>query len=96
MNAVMERWVRTCRTEVLDRTHIWNKAHLLHAQRECEQFYNQHRPHRTLASTAPLCPLPPAPCPLPEPISEPDRLTHLEVHRRDRLGGILHAYQHAA
>ncbi|MGI5518542.1 hypothetical protein [Streptomyces sp. CA-106131] len=46
-------------------------------------------PHRTLASAAPLRPL-------PEPITDPDRLTHLEVHRRDRLGGILHEYQHAS
>lgn len=46
-------------------------------------------PHRTLASAAPLRPL-------PEPISEPDGLTHLEVHRRDRVGGTLHEYQHAA
>lgn len=89
MNAIMERWVRTCRTGLLDRTLIWSKAHLLHALRAYEQFYNQHRPHRTPASAAPLRPL-------PEPISEPDRLTHLEVHRHDRLGSILHEYQHAA
>ncbi|WP_035804483.1 integrase core domain-containing protein [Kitasatospora mediocidica] len=89
MNAITERWVRSCRTELLDRTLIWNRAHLLHALREYEQFYNTHRPHRSLASAAPLHPL-------PEPITEPDRLTHLGVHRRDRLGGILHEYQHAA
>ncbi|WP_406110914.1 integrase core domain-containing protein [Streptomyces sp. NBC_01003] len=53
MNAITERWVRTCRTELLDRTLIWNKARLLHALREYEQPYNQHRPHRTLASAAP-------------------------------------------
>ncbi|MET8810354.1 integrase core domain-containing protein [Streptomyces sp. NPDC004546] len=58
MNALIERWVRSCRTELLDRTLIWNQAHLLHALREYEQFYNQHRPHRTLASAAPLSPLP--------------------------------------
>jgi transposase len=89
MNAIMERWVRSCRTELLDRTLVWNQAHLLHALREYESFYNEHRPHRSLASAAPLRPL-------PEPITEPDRLTHLDVHRRDRLGGILHEYQHAA
>ncbi|TJZ97518.1 IS481 family transposase, partial [Actinacidiphila oryziradicis] len=27
---------------------------------------------------------------------EPDRLDHLDIRRRDRLGGILHEYQHAA
>ncbi|MFD8762784.1 integrase core domain-containing protein [Streptomyces mirabilis] len=89
MNAVMERWVRSCRTELLDRTLIWNQAHLLHALREYEQFYNQHRPHRTLAGAAPLRPL-------PDPITQSDRLTHLNVHRHDRLGGILHEYQHVA
>jgi putative transposase len=34
MNAVMERWVRTCRRELLDRTLIINQRHLLHALRE--------------------------------------------------------------
>jgi hypothetical protein len=28
MNAIMERWVRTCRRELLDRTLIWNQRHL--------------------------------------------------------------------
>ena len=46
MNSIMERWVQTCRHELLDRTLIWNQRHLLHALREFEQFYNAHRPHR--------------------------------------------------
>jgi hypothetical protein len=29
MNAVIERWVGTCRRELLDRALIWNQAHLL-------------------------------------------------------------------
>ena len=33
MNAVMERWVQTCRRELLDRTLIWDQRHLLHAPR---------------------------------------------------------------
>jgi hypothetical protein len=36
------------------------------------------------------------PAPLPEPITDPDQLTHLNIHRRDRRGGILHEYEHAA
>jgi transposase InsO family protein len=48
MNAIMERWVQTCRRELLDRTLIWNPRHLLHALREFEDFYNEHRPHRSL------------------------------------------------
>jgi putative transposase len=88
MNAIMERWVQTCR-ELLDRTLIWNQAHLLHALREFEQFYNSRRPHQGIANARPLRALPP-------PIPEPDAATRLPVHRRDRLGGILHEYQHAA
>ena len=40
MNSIMERWVQTCRRELLDRTLIWNQRHLLHALREFEGFYN--------------------------------------------------------
>ena len=36
MNSIMERWVQTCRRELLDRTLIWNQRHLLHALREFE------------------------------------------------------------
>jgi transposase InsO family protein len=89
MNAVMERWVRTCRHELLDRTLILNQRHLLQALREYEIFYNEHRPHHGIANVRPLAPL-------PEPITDPDRLAHLNIHRRDRLGGILHEYDHAA
>jgi transposase InsO family protein len=89
MNAIMERWVRTCRAELLDRTLVLNRAHLLHALREYETFYNEHRPHRTLHAAAPLRPL-------PQPITAPGRLDRLDIRRRDRLGGILHEYRHAA
>jgi hypothetical protein len=58
MNAIMERWVRTCRAELLDRTLIVNQAHLLHALGEYEAFYNKHRPHRTLRRSTPT-PAPP-------------------------------------
>jgi len=68
MNAIMERWVRSCRAELLDRTLIVNQAHLLHALREYETFYNQHRTHRALHSAAPLRPL-------PQPITEPNGST---------------------
>jgi hypothetical protein len=29
-------------------------------------------------------------------IAHPERVSRLAVHRRDRLGGILHEYEHAA
>ncbi|MFU8854693.1 integrase core domain-containing protein [Micromonospora sp. SL1-18] len=89
MNSIMERWIQSCRHELLDRTLVWNQAHLLRALREYEQFHHTHRPHRGLSNARPLHPL-------PEPITDPARTTHLRIHRRDRLGGILHEYEHAA
>lgn len=68
---------------------IFNQRHLLHALREYEVFYNEHRPHQGIANARPVAPL-------PEPITDPHRLARLKVHRRDRLGGILHEYDHAA
>jgi putative transposase len=38
MNSLIERWIQTCRRELLDRTLIWNHSHLLHALREFESF----------------------------------------------------------
>lgn len=89
MNSIMERWVQTCRRELLDRTLIWNQRHLLHALRAFEQFYNSHRPHQGIANARPLYPL-------PTPITDPDEIARLDIRRRDRLGGILHEYRHAA
>jgi putative transposase len=43
MNSIMERWVGTCRRELLNRTLIWNQHHLRRALREYEEHYNQHR-----------------------------------------------------
>jgi transposase InsO family protein len=88
-NAIMERWIQTCRREQLDRTLIWNQRHLLHALREFERFYNGHRPHQGIANARPLRPLP---CPIVDPV----RIARLEIRRHDRLGGTLHEYQHAA
>ena len=89
MNPVMERWVQTCRRELLDRTLIWNQSHLLHALREFEQSCNGHRPHQGIANARPLQPL-------PVPLVTPDQIANLDVRRRDRLGGVLHEYRHAS
>jgi transposase InsO family protein len=91
MNSIMERWIRSCRAKLLVRTLIWNQTHLLHALREYEQCFNNNRPHPTLhsAAAAPLRTL-------PQPITEAVQLDQLDVRRRDRLGGTLHEYQHAA
>jgi putative transposase len=68
---------------------IWDQRHLLRALREFEAFYNHRRPHQGIANARPLCPLPP-------PITNPDRIAHLDIRRRRGFGGILNEYDHAA
>ncbi|MER6000776.1 integrase core domain-containing protein [Nonomuraea angiospora] len=89
MNSIMERWVQSCRRELLDRCLLWNERHLRHALREYEHFYNQHRAHQALAQAAPLRVV-------PDPITDPAKIIDLNIRRRDRLGGVLHEYSHAA
>jgi putative transposase len=83
MNSIMERWIGSCRRELLDRTLIWNQRHLMTVLREYEDFYNTHRPHRALNQAAPLRPL-------PDGVSDLDRF---RVRRRDRGGGVIHEYR---
>ena len=83
MNSIMERWIGSCRRELLDRTLIWNQRHLMTALREYEDFYNTHRPHRTLKQAAPLHPL-------PDGVTD---LDHFRVQQRDRAGGLIHEYR---
>ncbi|WEO92979.1 integrase core domain-containing protein [Streptomyces sp. FXJ1.172] len=89
MNSIMERWVQTCRRELLDRTLTWNQRHLIHALGEFERFYNSHRPHQGIANARPLHPL-------PTPITDPAHIVGRNVRRHDRLGGVIHEYRHAA
>ncbi|MGW1915721.1 integrase core domain-containing protein [Streptomyces sp. NPDC002076] len=89
MNAIMERWVQTCRHELLDRTLIWNERHQRHPLRQFEQHHNTHRPHQAMHQAAPLRAA-------PEPITDPGRISRLDIRRRDRLSGVIHEYRHAA
>ena len=52
-NAIAERWIGGCRRELLDRTLIWNQAHLRRILRQYETHHNLHRPHRSLHAAAP-------------------------------------------
>ena len=81
-NSVMERWISSCRRELLDRTLIRNERHMMIVLREYEDFYNAHRPHRTFRQAAPLRPL-------PEGVTD---LDDFRVRRRDRAGGVIHEY----
>ncbi len=52
-NAFAERWDRTLRHELLDRTLIWNERQLRALLVEYIEHYNTHRPHRSLHQRAP-------------------------------------------
>ncbi len=84
MNSIMERWVKSLRVELLDRTLIWDHAHLRRALREYERHYNEHRTHRSLAAAAPLRVR-------PQPL-EPAQIESLTIGRHDRLSGVIHEY----
>jgi transposase len=82
MNAITERWIGGCRRELLDRTLIWNQAHLRRILRQYETHHNQHRPHRFLNSATPLKPLP-----------EPVDIARYHVRRHARIGGMINEYR---
>jgi transposase len=82
MNTIAERWIRGCRREILDRTLIWNQAHLRRILHQYETHHNQHRPHRSLNSAAPLKPLP-----------EPVDLEQHRVRRHPRVGRMINEYR---
>src|SRR5919198_1571275 len=81
-----ERWVGSARRECLDRILIVSRRQLETVLREYVAYYNTHRPHRSLDQQPPL----PKTGPGPPPGHE------RRVHRRDRLGGLLHEYELAA
>jgi putative transposase len=82
MNAIAERWIGGCRRELLDRTLVWNQAHLRRILREYETHHNQRRPHRFLHSAAPLKPLP-----------GPVNLDQYRVRRQTRVSGLINEYR---
>src|SRR6266496_5482712 len=82
MSAIAERWIGGCRRELLDRTLIWNQAHLRRVLHQYETHHNQHRPHRSLNAAAPLKPLP-----------EPAGLEQYHVRRQTRVGGLINEYR---
>ncbi len=89
MNAVMKRWTQTCRHELPHRMLTWNQAHLRHSLRQYETHYNKHTPHRGIHSARPRRAW-------LQPVKDQDQLARLDIRRRDRLGGIIHEYHHAA
>ncbi len=82
-NAYAERWVRTVRSDCLDRILVLGQRHLEHVLRVYRRHYNEHRPHRALRL------LPPSGRD-PTPLNAPAQL-----RRRDVLGGLINEYEAA-
>ena len=80
-NAIAERLIRTLRRECLDHVIIVNERHLLEVVHEFTDYYNRHRPHRSLDLEPPL---PGA------------TLGQGPVVSRPVLGGLHHVYARAA
>jgi putative transposase len=83
-NAYAERFVRTVRSEVIDRLLIVGERHLRRALDEYARHYNGRRPHRSLDLQPPRSDHPAI------------DLTHQRIKRRPILGGLITEYERAA
>ena len=81
MNSNMERWIGSCRRELLVRTLAWNQRHLMTVLRGYEDFYNTPGPSDPGTGRAAA---------LPEGVTG---LDHFRIRRRDRAGGTIHEYR---
>jgi len=82
-NAYAERWVRTLRSDCLDRILILGRRHLELVLRVYRRHYNEHSPPR-------------APDLLPPNGRKPTPLNAANrPQRRDLLGGLIHEYEAA-
>ena len=84
-NSIAERFVGTCRREVLDHLLIFSAGHLEAVIREFLIHYHQARPHQGLEQRC----LDPVLALVPLPVGG-------KIVRHDRLGGLLHEYYRAA
>jgi putative transposase len=84
-NGVAERWVGSCRRELLDHVIVVNERHLKRLMSEYVRYYHEDRTHITLAKGTP---------------AGRDAATTFETHHRvvstPRLGGLHHRYDLAA
>jgi transposase InsO family protein len=85
-NSIAERCVGTLRRECLDHVFVFNERHLQKTVDEFIQYYNEHRPHRSLNQQ------PPRPAVTPIPTGPPTA----EVIAEAVLGGLHHVYRRAA
>jgi putative transposase len=81
-NACAERWIRSARSECLDRLLILNEVHLRRVMKQYIDHYNRARPHQGIEQR----------CPIPIERVRRDGV----VRRQDGLGGVIHEYDREA
>ena len=81
-NSVAERWVRSARTESLDKLLIVNQGHLRPVMSEYVDYYNTARPHQGIN--------------LQTPIHQTAQSRDGPIRCRNVLGGIIHDYYRKA
>jgi len=83
MNAYMERWFRSLKSECLDRMIFFGRKSLENAVREFVEHYHAERNHQGLGNE------------LIEPVDEADSVAG-RIECRERLGGMLKFYHRRA
>jgi putative transposase len=83
-NGVAERWIGSCRRELLDHVIVFGEKHLLRLLREFVAYYHDDRTHLALGKDPPE---PRAVCARPSPTAQ--------VTALPRIGGLHHRYEWA-
>ncbi len=81
-NGVVERWIGSCRRELLDHVTIFNDRHALRLLREYIAYYNDDRCHYWLCKDAPIS----------RPVQQRPSKT-ARVVAIPRVGGLHHRYE---
>jgi putative transposase len=83
-NGVAERWIESCRRDLLDHVIAVNECHLKRLLAEYVRYYHEDRTHLGLNNQTPLV------------RSRTSRSSQFNVISRPRLGGLHHRYDRAA
>ena len=81
-NGVAERWVSSCRREILDHVIVLNEKHLQRLVREYVDYHNDDRCHYSLDKDTPTGRL-----------LQPRSSSTATVQSAPRLGGLHHRYE---
>ena len=79
-NAIAERWVGTCRRELLDHVIVFGEGHLRRLLADCVAYYNTERVHTGLGDSPDGRSIEPRPSPTARVVAFP------------RVGGLHHRY----